>query len=650
MTTADRLLQLALLLLLLLQLPLGPPGLLPVLVPVLLLLLWARPLPPRLAPLPVLPWLLLFPWGERDRWLAAAVLGLLLLAGLQWLEARQEGVGPDRRRRTVLLLLVLTALQGVLAPDLLPALGQILVVLLALAALVAGEAVPPLRARRLAWTALLLPAAALPLVLTLFLLLPRLPPLWSLPAASGSAVTGLSERLEPGSLARLVRSDALALRVLLPGAPPPPQERYWRVLVQDRSDGRSWWAAPEAPLLPPRPRSRGSNDGQLWISEPSDLTALPWAGAGNPSPTALRIDARGRLQTPPGSGSQRWRYRLTDAAGDGDGGGWQRIPPDRDDRDLPAAVNPRLQALGRTWAHLEPARRPEAARRWFQEQGFRYSLEPGPLDPRNPLDDFLFERRVGFCEHHAAAFTALMRAAGLSARVVSGYQGGEWFPSAGGGGVLEVRQRDAHAWSEVWLPGAGWQRFDPTAWVAPTRLEAGLEAQLDPEERRRLRALPGWWRQLARGWSRLDMAWARWVTGFDAGDQRRLLAGLPGHGSRWQGLLGLGAMGLAVGLGGLVIRIGMPRSTSADPLRRQLDRSLRRCARRGLGPGPGEGLRHWRQRVSAARPDLRGLLLRIEGLYDHLRFAPQVPPPPVARRLRRIDRRLARRLRRPGRD
>jgi hypothetical protein len=291
-----------------------------------------------------------------------------------------------------------------------------------------------------------------------------------------------------------------------------------------------------------------------------------------------------------------------------------------------------------------------AARRWFQEQGFRYSLEPGPLDPRNPLDDFLFERRVGFCEHHAAAFTALMRAAGLSARVVSGYQGGEWFPSAGGGGVLEVRQRDAHAWSEVWLPGAGWQRFDPTAWVAPTRLEAGLEAQLDPEERRRLRALPGWWRQLARGWSRLDMAWARWVTGFDAGDQRRLLAGLPGHGSRWQGLLGLGAMGLAVGLGGLVIRIGMPRSTSADPLRRQLDRSLRRCARRGLGPGPGEGLRHWRQRVSAARPDLRGLLLRIEGLYDHLRFAPQVPPPPVARRLRRLDRRLARRLRRPGRD
>ena len=146
------------------------------------------------------------------------------------------------------------------------------------------------------------------------------------------------------------------------------------------------------------------------------------------------------------------------------------------------------------------------------------------------------------------------------------------------------------------------------------------------------------------------MAWARWVTGFDAGDQRRLLAGLPGQGSRWQGLLGLGAMGLAVGLGGLVIRIGMPRSTSADPLRRQLDRSLRRCARRGLGPGPGEGLRHWRQRVSTTRPDLRGLLLRIEGLYGRLRFAPQPPQPTVARRLRRLDRRLAWRLRRPVRD
>ena len=142
------------------------------------------------------------------------------------------------------------------------------------------------------------------------------------------------------------------------------------------------------------------------------------------------------------------------------------------------------------------------------------------------------------------------------------------------------------------------------------------------------------------------MVWARWVSGFDAVDQRRLLAGLPGHGSRWQGLLGLAAMGLAVGLGGLVLSIGLPRSAAVDPLRRQLDRSLRRCARQGLGPGPGEGLHHWRQRVSAARPDLRGLLLRIEGVYGRQRFGPQPPGPAGARRLRRLDRRLARRLRR----
>lgn len=642
MTMADRLLQLALQLLMLWQLPLGPPGLLPALVPAVVLLLWGRPLPARLAPLSMLPWLLLFPWGDRDRWLAAAVLGLLLLAVLLWLEARQEGAGPDRRRRTALLLLVLTALQGVLAPDLLPALGQMLVVLLALAALLAGETLPPLRPRRLAWTALLLPAAALPLVLTLFLLLPRLPPLWSLPTASGSGATGLSDRLEPGSLARLVRSDALALRVLLPGPPPPPRERYWRVLVLDRSDGRSWWAAPAAPLPPPRSRPHSSDHGPLWISEPSDLTALPWPGAGDPSPAALQIDAVGQLQTPPGSGSRRWRYRFRLApvkdAEPTAGTTWRRMPPDGLDRALPAAVNPRLQALGQTWAHLAPNQRPEAARRWFQEHGLRYSLEPGPLDSVHPLDDFLFERRLGFCEHHAAAFTALMRAAGLPARVVSGYQGGEWFPAASGGGVLEVRQRDAHAWSEVWLPQIGWQRFDPTAWVAPTRLDAGLEAQLDPEERRLLRAPPVW--------SQLDRAWSRWVSGFDASDQRRLLAALPGHGGPWQGLLGLGAMGLAVGLGMLVSCCGLPRATTADPLRRQLDRSLRRCARRGLGPDPGEGLRPWRRRVSAGRPDLRGLLLRIEGLYDRLRFAPQPAPPSMVRRLQRLDRRLARRLRR----
>ena len=160
----------------------------------------------------------------------------------------------------------------------------------------------------------LLPAAALPLVLTLFLLLPRLPPLWSLPTGPGTAVTGLSERLEPGSLARLVRSDALALRVLLPGLPPPPQERYWRVLVQDRSDGRSWWAAPAAPLLPVPPRPGPGDDGPLWISEPGELSVLPWPGSGLPALAALRIDARGQLQTPPGLGSRRWRYRFTAAA------------------------------------------------------------------------------------------------------------------------------------------------------------------------------------------------------------------------------------------------------------------------------------------------------------------------------------------------
>jgi hypothetical protein len=154
-----------------------------------------------------------------------------------------------------------------------------------------------------------------------------------------------------------------------------------------------------------------------------------------------------------------------------------------------------------------------------------------------------------------------------------------------------------------------------------------------------LRALPVW--------SHLDRAWSRWVSGFDAGDQLRLLAGLPGHGSPWQGLLGLGAMGLAVGIGVLLISCGLPGSTAADdPLRRQLDRSLRRCARRGLGPAPGEGLRQWRRRISAGRPDLGGLLLRIEGLYDQLRFAPEPPPEPVIRSLRRLDRRLARRLRR----
>src|ERR1039457_5975328 len=114
----------------------------------------------------------------------------------------------------------------------------------------------------------------------------------------------------------------------------------------------------------------------------------------------------------------------------------------------------------------------ERALSYFREQGFVYTLEP-PLLGRDSVDEFLFGSKSGFCEHYASSFVFLMRAAGVPARVVTGYQGGDINPVDG---YMIVRQSDAHAWAEVWLKGRGWVRFDPTAAASPVRVESGIAA------------------------------------------------------------------------------------------------------------------------------------------------------------------------------
>ena len=568
--------------------------------------------------------------------LGALAIGLGALTALKLVEARRLG----ERRLVALLQLVGAGLQAALLPDLAPSLLQGATVLTALAGLLALEVGEGPDWRSLLRRSGSVLMAALPMALVLLLLVPRLGPFAALPGLEGgAALTGLNDSLDPGGIAVLADDPSPAARVSFPvGGPPPENERYWRVLVHDRFDGRQWLAAPGArrdgALLnaPPTVGEPGSLQ-ELWLSEPSGLTTVPWSGSGRPVGDALRQDGRGELRLRAPSG-QRRVYAI--AAADGaENGLWRRLPPRPLDLQLAPGRNPRLEALAAGWARLPaPQQRLAAAEAWFRSQGFRYTRSPGTLPERAPLDAFLFEQRAGFCGHFAGAFSALMRQAGIPARVVSGYRGGTWVTAIGGGSYLDLRRSDAHAWSEVWLPDRGWQRVDPSAWVtagagpAPSLAGAG--------------AL-GW---LQRQWWGVDLAWSRLWLGFDRRSQEALLERLLGERRELVGalVLALLVVGLAAGLG-LLGWLG--RRGGSDPLRRELERSLALLARQDLAPAPGETLPRFLARVQGQWPALTADLVALAEAYDAARFAPPRSGGAAAelRELRRCRRRLGRQLR-----
>lgn len=557
------------------------------------------------------------PLGDRSAWLAGFSNLLWLLSGLKLLEAEQ----PGAVRRCGLLLLLAVGCAGVFAQDLGPSLLQGGAALLAVGSLLAlelGGASQASLIRRL----LLLVGVSLPLMVALFVLAPRLGPLWLLQGVGNN--TGLSNQLDPGSIATLARSDAPAMRLQFEGiAPPSPAQRYWRILTLSGFDGRRWSAVPGEPALaPPTPAEAATDQPQLIVLlEPTNLRWLAWQGRGLPVPATIRRSADGGLwQNEPLR--SRSLYRLA-GAGPQAPQPWRAMPPTTAELVYPTGSNPRLQTLARRWGQLEtPAQRVQAAREWFLAQGFRYTLEPGPLPSENGLDAFLFTTRQGFCEHFASAFTALMRAADVPARVVIGYQGGEWVqPLGGGNGHLQVRQSDAHAWSEVWLPDQGWTRVDPTAWVVPSRPEQNLYDSLgaagSSSDQRLLSAAPNWMQWLRGQWQALDLNWSMWVMQFDQSRQEELLRQLFGsEASRWQGALMIASVGLL--LAAALVLLQWLRPPANDRLRRQLDRCLHRL---GVEPAPGEPLERCMQRLALQRPELSKELAQLTLSYNALRFS-----------------------------
>lgn len=463
--------------------------------------------------------------------------------------------------------------------------------------------------------------SALPVMLVLFILFPRIPgPLWGLPNDAYQGRTGLAGEMEPGMINDLIRSSAIALRVRFAGELPAPAQRYWRGPVLWNFDGKRWTRRDE--LLAETPvafQAQGAGLDYTVIMEPSnqrwllalDLPAtLPARTRMTPSfqliyeqavNEVLRYEVRSYPQYTTGALSAGDRFLSL------------RLPPQ---------INPRARQLATTWRenNAQPSAIIRAALQLFREQEFYYTLNPPLLNKRDSIDQFLFETRRGFCEHYASSLAFLMRASGIPTRIVTGYLGGEQNDLDN---YFIVRQSDAHSWVEVWLEERGWMRVDPTAAVAPNRIEQGLyEALPDAHELPFLARRGGayqWVRQLALTWDVLNIRWNEWVLAYGAERQKQFLSGLGFGAVDWAKMII--AMMLALGgLGLIFLLLRWRKLRSSDAIGRAWQRFCASLAWQGVQRGAHEGPLDFTQRACQQLPRLAASIQEISALYVALRY------------------------------
>lgn len=485
---------------------------------------------------------------------------------------------------------------------------------------------------------------ALPLLLTLFLVLPRLPPLWRMPVVD-KALSGLSEEVSPGDISELIKSSELVFRATFSGPPPANGERYFPVMRQELFDGRRWslhpavkeWQQRQQPQLTPPPSGQGALAPGSYevIAEPQRhrwafALARPEPLSGpvlvSPFATLYRSD----------KGDQRVSYRVESTG--------PSLVADAEAQQLnlrlPAEGNPQARAYGQQLASRYPQRADLVAAILdeYRQQPFYYTLQPPRLGA-DAIDDFLFDSRRGFCGHYASATAVVLRAAGVPARLVSGYQGGEWNPQ---GRYLAVHQFDAHAWVEYVDEQGRWQPIDPTAAVAPERIEEGVTVALDEEFAAADRLALARYREWAllnqlRWWgTNIDYQWTRLVLNYDAASLWQRL------GQWWPALAGYTAwliLALLLTVASAVAALLL--WPASQPAQVRLWRPLlRRAAVRGWRPRSGESLASWCERLAQIKPQLRRPLLRCAWLYRRWRYAPL-----NAQQQQRVLRQFKRRLR-----
>ena len=460
---------------------------------------------------------------------------------------------------------------------------------------------------------------ALPIAAILFLLFPRISgPLWGFGSLKKAGVTGLSTSMSPGDLSQLAQSDDIAFHVKFDGVAPPRGEMYWRALVLHDYDGTTWRSG----NLP----WRGQNDAvavgapvRYHVTlEPNNLPVLYTLDLPESVPDDTFLSASYETETR-GAITDRKLYDATSYPRARYGMDTPRWMLHRD-LALPPG-DPKARALAEQWR--ESTKSPEQVVRdaleMFHKQPFRYTLQPGELTGRNRVDQFLFETQRGFCEHYAGAFVYLMRAAGIPAHVVIGYQGGTQNPLDD---YYVIRQQEAHAWAEVWIAKRGWMRVDPTGAVDPARVEEGIGDALPNED------LAGsiyqrypWLGAIRNSWDALDSGWNKWVLAYGPELQAKFYSKVGLEYGNW--------LQLAVVLGGLMAALMAAywlylwwgrRPPALPPVSRDYARFCLRLAKLGLPRAGHEGPLDYAARVVTVRADLEHAVLDITDRYVELRY------------------------------
>ncbi len=464
---------------------------------------------------------------------------------------------------------------------------------------------PPLRLA--AKTAGLMALAGLPIMLVLFMLFPRLAPLWGVPGDALAGRSGLSASIQVGNIASLALDDSVAMRIRFEGLPPPQQALYFRGPVLSDFDGREW--RPQRFNFP----SRYGLAANLSVSgTPVDYevtlepTNRPWlfvleAAAQSPQLAGYQSQMQADLQwlvNRPIADQVRYKARSYASFQHGP---LQPVVGLREFVELPPGFNPRTLALASQirsdprYASADSAPLVQLVLDKLRTGGYVYTLEPGVYG-QNSADEFWFDRKLGFCEHIAASFVILMRALDVPARIVTGYQGGE---QNSVDGFWTVRQSDAHAWAEVWYEGRGWVRIDPTSAVAPGRTGAfqRLVAPQGVLAQTLGNISPGLAIQLRASWEALNNAWSQRVLNYTQGKQLSLLKDLGFTSPSWEDLAYV-LLGLVVLLSLLGAGWTLWEHTQHDPWLRLLERARMQLARAGIQAPPSSSPRQLAERLA----------------------------------------------------
>ena len=481
-----------------------------------------------------------------------------------------------------------------------------------------------------------------PIMALLFVLFPRLAPLWGIPSDAMSGRSGLSSTMQIGNIASLVLDSSIAMRIKFEGRAPPQPDLYFRGPVLSSFDGREWRPLPPG-LSQRMPPSSGLVVSGTAVNyevtlEPNNR---PWIFVMDATPGTPRVPGFQPTMTPDlqwvvdrpvtdivryaASSYPDFRFGPLSAKGNTLIGlqEYVDLPPGFNPRTLQLAADlrrdPRLATAG-------AATLAAAVMDRLRTGGYRYTLAPG-VTGQHSADEFWFDTREGFCEHIASAFVVLMRALDVPARIVTGYQGGE---INGVDGFWAVRQSDAHAWAEIWQTGQGWVRVDPTSAVAPSRIGslqrlqaptgvfAGALGGISPDLAARLR----------QGWEALNNGWNQWVLNYTQSKQLDLLKNLGFEAPSWEDLSYL-LIGIVVFVSLCGAAWTLWERTQHDPWLRLLARARRKLVAAGIQVPPQAPPRelarqiklHYEGAETARGQALHDWLLRLE----HLRYAPAAP-------------------------